>query len=86
MKQIYYVVTGANARFIGIPPTVEWTGPGTDEATAAIDKQLALGNLIQEDLTGGPNAFEFTFLRGPLPTGDSRYEWTGHEFAGRLGY
>lgn len=85
MKQIYYVVTGAHAKFIGIPPIVEWTGPGTDKTVAAIQKQLDLGNLVEEPLTGGPNAFSYTFLRGPLPEGDSLHTWTGDEFAGRIG-
>lgn len=43
--QNYYIVTGANARFIGTPPQVFWTGPGTDKALAAIDTQIAAGNL-----------------------------------------
>lgn len=80
----YYVVTGANARFIGTPARVEWTGPGTDKVTAAIAVQLAAGNLVQVDLTGGPNAFGSTFLQGPLPVGDSLHEWTGDEFAALL--
>lgn len=84
MAQKYYVVTGANAKFIGVPPIVEWTGPGTDKQSAAINDGLARGTLVQEDLTGGPNAFSLTFLRGPLPTGDTLHDWTGGEFAGRL--
>ena len=80
----YYVVTGANARFIGFPPQVTWTGPGSAKIDAAIATQLAAGNLIQVDLTGGPGAFASTFLSGPLPTGDTAYTWTGAEFAALL--
>jgi hypothetical protein len=80
----YYVVTGANARFIGFPPQVTWTGPGSPKIDAAIATQLAAGNLIQVDLTGGPGAFASTFLSGPLPTGDTAYTWTGAEFAALL--
>lgn len=80
----YYVVTGAQARFIGTPARVEWTGPGTDKVTAAIAVQLAAGNLVQVELTGGPNAFGSTFLQGPLPEGDALHEWTGDEFAALL--
>jgi hypothetical protein len=77
----YYVVTGSNARFIGTPAAVQWTGPGDDKITAAIDTQIEAGNLIEVPLTGGPNAFAATFLNGPLPMGDSLHEWTGDEFA-----
>lgn len=76
----YYVVTGANARFIGTPAAVQWTGPGDAKVQAAIDTQLAAGNLTLVNLTGGPGAFGATFLTGPLPTGDS-YPWSGDEFA-----
>lgn len=80
----YYVVTGANARFIGTPSRVEWTGPGSAKVDAALNTQLAAGNLVQVDLTGGPNAFAATFLAGPLPVGDSLHMWTGDEFAALL--
>lgn len=80
----YYVVTGANARFIGLPPNVQWTGPGDAKVDAAIATQLAAGNLTQVNLTGGPNAFAATFLSGPLPTGDALHTWTGDEFAALL--
>lgn len=76
----YYVVTGASAGFIGTPAAVQWTGPGDAKVQAAIDTQLAAGNLTLVNLTGGPMAFGATFLTGPLPTGDS-YQWTGDEFA-----
>lgn len=84
--QNYYIVTGANARFIGTPAQVFWTGPGTDKALAAINTQLEAGNLQIVDLTGGPNAFGSTFLAGPVPVGDTLHTWTGAEFAGLLGY
>jgi N-acetylmuramoyl-L-alanine amidase len=77
----YYVVTGANAKFIGFPPLVRWTGPGDDRMTAALQTQIDAGNLITVELTGGPNAFAATILEGPLPTGDSLHDWTGDEFA-----
>lgn len=85
MKQNYYVVTGANARFIGTPTQVFWTGPGTDKVIAAINLQLKEGNLIEVPLTGGPGAFSATWLQGPLPTGDTQYAWNGSEFADRIG-
>jgi hypothetical protein len=81
MKLNYYTVTGANARFIGTPARVSWTGPGDDKIAAAIRTQIAAGNLVEVALTGGPNAFAASFLDGPLPVGDSLHGWTGAEFA-----
>lgn len=80
----YYVVTGASAKFIGTPAQVTWTGPGTDKMTAAVAVQIAAGNLVQVNLTGGPGAFGSTFLQGPVPVGDGEYQWTGDEFAALL--
>jgi len=77
----YYVVKGANARFIGFPPMLRWTGPGDDKMMAGFNTQLAAGNLKQVDLTGGPMALKDSMLAGPLPTGDTLYAWTGDEFS-----
>jgi GH25 family lysozyme M1 (1,4-beta-N-acetylmuramidase) len=52
----------------------------TTSLLAGIQAQLDAGNLVHEDLTGGPMAFAATILKGPLPTGDV-YEWTGQEFS-----
>jgi GH25 family lysozyme M1 (1,4-beta-N-acetylmuramidase) len=76
----YFTVAGAKAVFIGSNAMVEWTGPGDDKLLAGIQAQLDAGNLVHEDLTGGPMAFAATILKGPLPTGDD-YEWTGQEFS-----
>ena len=81
MKQNYYVVTGANAKFIGVPPMIHWTGPGDQKMTDAIQKNLDNGTLVLQDITGGPMSFALHFLEGPLPTGDTLYTWTGDEFA-----
>jgi hypothetical protein len=81
MKLNLYTVSGAAARFIGTPARVSWTGPGDDKTAAAIETQIAAGNLVEVALTGGPNAFAATFLDGPLPVGDSLHDWTGAEFA-----
>lgn len=77
----FYVVAGANARFIGTPVQVRWTGPGDAKIEAAIATQLVAGNLTPVDLTGGPGAFAATFLDGPLPTGDTLHEWSAESFA-----
>lgn len=83
----YYVIMDANkrivanAKFIGFPPLVRWTGPGDDKMTEAFNTQIAAGNLTVVELTGGPMAFKDSMLDGPLPTGDSLYTWTGEEFS-----
>ena len=80
MAQNYYVTAGANAKFIGTPALLWWTGPGDAKLEASIATQLRLGNLVQVDLAG-VWAFADSILAGPLPTGDSRHTWTGDEFA-----
>ena len=76
----YYVTAGANAKFIGTPALLRWTGPGDAKIEAAIATQLAVGNLVRVDLAG-VWAFNDSFLDGALPTGDSLHTWTGDEFA-----
>ena len=76
----YYVTAGANAKFIGTPALLRWTGPGDTKIEAAIATQLSVGNLVRVDLAG-VWAFNDSFLDGPLPTGDSLHTWTGDEFA-----
>jgi len=80
-EMLYYIVTGASAKFIGSSALVRWTGPGSAKVDAALQTQIDAGNLVPFDLTGGPNAFAATFLDGPLPTGDGQHQWTGDEFA-----
>jgi hypothetical protein len=80
-QMLYYKVKGANAKFIGNGVVVRWTGPGSTAMDSALNVQLANGNLVAYDLSGGPFGFVNAWLDGPLPTGDSLYEWTGDEFA-----
>lgn len=75
----YYVTDGANAKFIGVPARLWWTGPGDAKIETAIAHQLAAGNLIQVALSG-VDKFSDSFLEGPLPTGDALHVWTGDEF------
>lgn len=81
MAERYYTVTGSQAKFIGTPARVRWTGPGSPKLDAAVAVQIAAGNLVPYALTGGPQAFGSAFLDGPLPVGDAEYSWTGDEFA-----
>lgn len=84
MAKNYYVVTGANAAFIGDDVDCHWTGPGSQAMDAVIAAHLAAGRLVRVDVTGGPMAMNQHWLQGELPYGDNAYTWTGVEFANAI--
>lgn len=79
----------ANAAFFawtdpqGIALQVEWTGPGDDpNVVRRIDAQMAAGCQVHQIVVANLIGVS---LVGPLPTGDTRHQWTGREFGMLLG-
>lgn len=91
MKIQFLTIEGCNAAFLaqttddGHALYVSWTGDGSQgRVQQAIADQRAAG-MTDLHLTGGPGALRATILLGAVPTGDTRYNWTGDEFLHTVG-
>ena len=79
-----FAPSDANARFLavtnaaGVALSVRWTGPGSAKVEAMLAAHKAAG---AKQIIVTVADLRNTFLDGPLPVGDTRYQWRMDDFA-----